>query len=60
MGVFYLYVLVGKPTTLLKLIISSLNELLGTGDISFFFMFLKTSDIEDDREFDLGYRAYLF
>ena len=60
MGVFYLYVFVGKPTALLKLIISSLNELLGTGDISFFFMFLKTSDIEDDREFDLGYRAYLF
>ena len=52
MGVFCL--LVGKPTALLKLIISSLNELLGTGDISFFFIFLKTSDIEDDREFDLG------
>ena len=60
MGVFYLYVFVGKPTTLLKLIISSLNELLGTGDISFFFMFLKTSVIEEDREFDLGYKAYLF
>ena len=58
MGVFCL--LVGKPTALLKLIISSLNELLGTGDISFFFMFLKTSDIEDDREFDLGWMAYLF